>query len=85
MKVIKVTEKHLWRDTEPPKCPICKRNIRVGHWVLDHKLSGVDRLRIHVACVKAITEDTPEDDLDEIAVDAQYERIRRQCATAARS
>lgn len=72
-----VTERYI--ETRPRQvCPLCLRSIRAGQYVL--RLKG--NTNIHASCLKVWVADVPEDEVEPAAINAEFERIKRELATA---
>lgn len=85
MKLIKVTAAMVdrWDPATPAsKCPVCTRRVRVGQWVLQHRLrpaTYVDpTLNIHGSCALQLVENCPEDDVEPASAPAALAALRRQ-------
>lgn len=68
MQIIKITPRYLKRfvdGTGPTQCPACPHPIEPGQYVVHHHFEPLDfaqtDVHIHVACIRALVEDTPED------------------------
>jgi len=91
MKRVKVTTamaKHWVPGSPPARCPLCPNKIRVGQWVLSHRLAPRDfvdtTINIHVACAAAAIEDCPDDDVDPTSIAAAKAAHRRASKREAR-
>lgn len=68
MNVVEITVaylRHYVDGTGPTRCPACTNPIEAGQYVLFHHHDPLDfaqtDVHIHVACVRGLIENTPED------------------------
>ena len=73
-----VTERYI--ETRPRQtCPLCARSIRTGQYVLRLTRAATN---VHASCLKVWVADVPEDEVEPAAINAEFERIKRELTTA---
>jgi hypothetical protein len=72
-----ITERYT--QTRPAmRCPLCSRAIRVGQYTLRLKTGARWDTNVHASCLKEWVVGVPEDETPPLAVEAEFQRIRRE-------